>query len=210
MTDIKFEKDYQAQGFQKIVGIDEVGRGCLFGDVVAACVLMPLDDLIPGIRDSKKLTAKKREALYDQIRDRALAIGLGQLGPQEIDRINIKEATRQAMVQALENLRTPEGTPLEADFVLVDAESLAINLPQAALIGGDDLSYSIACASIVAKVTRDRLCQDWDQAYPGYDLAKNKGYGTKAHREALLLKGPSPYHRQTFLKKILRGAGHEK
>lgn len=203
MTSIDYELRAQEEGHRLIGGIDEVGRGCLFGDVVAACLVMPLDDLVEGVADSKKLSEKKRLALDKTIRDKALALGIGRLGPEEIDRVNIKEATRRAMVQAASNLRDREGRRVQADFLLVDAEVLDLKTPQLTLVKGDDLSYSIACASIVAKVYRDGLCQDWDQAYPGYDLAKNKGYGTQAHRQAVRELGPSSYHRMSFLRKIL-------
>ncbi|MFS1513220.1 ribonuclease HII [Chengkuizengella sp. SCS-71B] len=194
---ISYEKTYWQQNKQYIAGIDEVGRGCLLGDVVAAAVILPIDLVIEGINDSKKLSPKKREICYEKIMEKALAIGIGKVDANRIDDINIKQATRLAMEQAFENLA------IQPDFLLIDAEKISTPIPQLALIKGDQLSQSIAAASIVAKVTRDRMCLQWDMEYPEYDIAKHKGYGTKLHREHILNYGPCPIHRRTFLKNIV-------
>lgn len=201
--DLNYEQEALNRGFQRIAGVDEVGRGCLFGDVVACALVMPKGEIIEGVRDSKKLTPKKRDALYEEILKTALAVGIGRISPQLIDKYNIKEASKLAMMQALDTMRTPKGDLLGADFVYVDAETLPITTPQRPLIHGDDVCYSIACASIIAKVYRDRLCIKWEEEYPGYGIAQHKGYGTRQHRQALLTMGPSTYHRRSFLKKIL-------
>lgn len=185
------------EGYQRIAGIDEVGRGCLFGDVVAAAVILPQGLIIEGVNDSKKLTEKKRNALYEVIMQEALAVGVGYVDAGMVDKINIKQAARLAMRQALEKLQ------VEPDFLLVDAEKVDSPLPQLALIHGDALSQSIAAASIIAKVTRDRMCLHWDTQYPEYGIAIHKGYATKQHREALVAHGPSSLHRRSFLNKIL-------
>lgn len=177
--------------------MDEAGRGCLFGDVVAAAVILPEGVVIEGIQDSKKLTEKQRETLYPIIMETAVSVGVGRVDPETIDRINIRQASQLAMKQAVEALDPPP------DYLLVDAETIALDCPQTAVIHGDALSQSIAAASIVAKVTRDRLCAEWDAIYPEYGLAKHKGYATKYHREQLLVYGPSPLHRRSFLGKLL-------
>lgn len=194
---LDYEKELWEQGWQNIAGIDEVGRGCLFGDVVAAAVVLPQGLVLEGVDDSKKLSAKKREALYDIIMEQALAVGIGCVDSLTVDRINIKQAARLAMKQALEQLQ------VEPDYLLVDAEKVDSSLPQLAVIHGDALSQSIAAASIIAKVTRDRMCLHWDTQYPEYGLAIHKGYATKQHREALEAYGPTPLHRRSFLRKIL-------
>lgn len=194
---LDYEKELWEQGWQNIAGIDEVGRGCLFGDVVAAAVVLPQGLVLEGVDDSKKLSAKKREALYDIIMEQALAVGIGCVDSLTVDRINIKQAARLAMKQALEQLQ------VEPDYLLVDAEKVDSSLPQLAVIHGDALSQSIAAASIIAKVTRDRMCIHWDTQYPEYGLAIHKGYATKQHREALEAYGPTPLHRRSFLRKIL-------
>ncbi|MDD7362909.1 MAG: ribonuclease HII [Peptoniphilus sp.] len=202
MTDPIFDLKRLEDRYDYIAGIDEVGRGCLFGDVVAACVIMPIDDAIEGITDSKKLTPKKRALYEPEIKARALAYGFGRETAETIDRINIKQATRRAMVKAAEAVKT-QGFEEKNVLFLIDAETIDIPYPQQAIVHGDDLSYNIACASILAKEYRDRLCIDWDREYPGYGIGAHKGYGTKKHREALLEKGPSELHRRSFLKKIL-------
>lgn len=186
------------QGYCLVGGVDEAGRGPLAGPVVAACAVMPLEEgaLLVGVNDSKKLSPGAREALYPQIAQRALCLGIGLASVEEIEALNIKNASRLAMERAVAQTR--------ADVLLVDAErDLAVGLPQRALIHGDALSYSIACASIAAKVTRDRLMQALDQQYPGYGLAKHKGYGTAEHMEAIRRLGPCPIHRRLFLRKLL-------
>ncbi|MDO5649827.1 MAG: ribonuclease HII [Gallicola sp.] len=196
----EYEKNYEY-----LAGVDEVGRGPLAGPVVACAVVMPKGILIEGVKDSKKLTPKKRDALDLLIRDKALGIGIGIEREASIDEINIKQATRKAMKTALENIRTKEGEKIEADIVFVDAEQIDCSIPQESLIKGDDRCFIIACASIVAKVLRDKMMVEYEKDYPGYDFANNKGYGTKKHRQALLEIGPCPIHRKTFLRKILHG-----
>lgn len=194
---LQYEQELWGQRIRRIAGIDEVGRGCLFGDVVAAAVILPEGLVIEGIDDSKKLTGKKREELYEVILESAVAVGIGQVDAATIDRINIKQAARLAMKKALAELA------VAPDYLLVDAERVDSPLPQMAIIHGDALSQSIAAASIVAKVTRDRMCLEWDRQYPEYGLASHKGYATKLHREMLLAFGPTPLHRRTFLGNIL-------
>lgn len=201
---LEFEQEYYQLGYDYIAGIDEAGRGCLLGDVVACAIVMPKGLIIDEVKDSKKLTPKKREYLYDLIMDKAIAVGIGQVDAEVIDEINIKNATRLAMKKALENLRDKEGNKLVPDYVLVDAEEFESSIPQRSIIKGDNLSHTIACASIIAKVYRDRLCLDWEEKYPGYNIKKHKGYGTKEHREMIKTLGPCLIHRRTFLKKILK------
>jgi ribonuclease HII len=193
---LEYENQLWDRGLQYIVGIDEVGRGCLFGDVVAAAVILPKGLLIEGVNDSKKLSEKTREELYSQILDAALTFGIGKVSAEVIDRINIKQASRLAMKLALEKLAiTPE-------YLLIDAEKVESFIPQLAIIHGDELSHSIAAASILAKVTRDRMCLGWDLEFPEYGFASHKGYATRLHRENILSFGASPLHRHTFLKKL--------
>jgi len=194
---LSYEKPLWEQGYAHIAGIDEVGRGCLFGDVVAAAVILPEGLVLEGINDSKKLSEKKREELYDIIAEQAVAWSVARIDAAKIDEINIKQAARLAMKQAV------AGLGQKPDYLLVDAEKVDSNIPQLALIKGDALSQSIAAASIMAKVTRDRLCsKEWEQLYPAYGIAIHKGYATKLHRERLLEYGPSPMHRRSFLGKI--------
>ncbi len=197
---LEHEKQVWAQGYTTIAGIDEVGRGCLFGDVVAAAVMLPQGLAIEGIDDSKKLTQKKRESLYDIIMKEALCVGIGVVDVKTIDEINIKQAARLAMKQAVERLQA------QPDYLLVDAEQIDLELPQMALIHGDAISQSIAAASIVAKVTRDRMCLQWDLTYPEYGIAMHKGYATKVHREKLLEFGPTPLHRKMFIRNVMAEA----
>ncbi|WP_275259496.1 ribonuclease HII [Paenibacillus pinistramenti] len=193
-----YEKEYWGQSYRHIAGIDEVGRGCLFGDVVAAAVILPEGLVLEGVNDSKKLSARKREQLYEQIMESALAVGIGFVDAPTIDRINIKQAARLAMKQAVEQMS------VQPDYLLVDAEKVDLPIPQVAIIKGDANSQSIAAASIIAKVTRDRLCQgEWEAKYPEYGIAVHKGYATKLHREQLLLLGPTPMHRRSFLNNLL-------
>lgn len=196
---LEYERDLWRRGAKLVAGIDEVGRGCLFGDVVAAAVVLPQGEEIEGIDDSKKLSEKRREELYELIRERALGIGIGRVEASVVDAINIKQAARLAMKQALEQL----SETVEPDYVLVDAEKVDSPIRQLAVIHGDALSQSIAAASIIAKVTRDRLCLQWNFDFPEYGIASHKGYATKAHREAILRYGASPMHRKTFLRGIL-------
>ncbi|MBD0380377.1 ribonuclease HII [Paenibacillus sedimenti] len=194
---LEFEKRLWEQGLVHIAGIDEVGRGCLFGDVVAAAVILPAGFVLEEVNDSKKLSEKKRDALYEQIMNEAIAIGIGIVDVVTIEAINIKQAARLAMKQAVEQLQ------VIPDFLLVDAELVDVDMEQEAIIHGDALSQSIAAASIIAKVTRDRMCMDWDEQYPEYGIAVHKGYATKHHREMLLRYGPTPLHRKLFIRKIM-------
>ena len=197
-------KEYREKGYKKIACIDEVGRGCLSGDVVACAIIMDMENPIDGINDSKKISDKKRREYYDLILDNSLAIGIGQVDNKIIDKINIKEATKLAMKEAVLNLKDKDGNKVEADFLLIDAENIDLDIDQESLIKGDEKSYGIACASIIAKVYRDNICIEQDKKYPGYGLAKNKGYGTKQHREAILELGVTDIHRRSFLKNILK------
>ncbi|MFA5575789.1 MAG: ribonuclease HII [Tissierellaceae bacterium] len=199
-----FDMEDEIYHYDAIAYIDEVGRGCLAGDVLACAIVMPKGMRIEGVKDSKKLTEKKREELYEKIILKSIAWGIGRVGPKTIDSINIKESTRLAMKLAVENLRDKEGNKLLADFLMIDAESVDLDIDQKSIIKGDERSHGIACASIVAKVFRDRLCLEWDKEFPGYNLGKHKGYGTKEHRNIIQNIGPSPIHRLTFLKNILK------
>ncbi|GIO66806.1 ribonuclease HII [Paenibacillus sp. FSL M7-1455] len=198
MTDLlKHEKEYWEQSYRYIAGIDEVGRGCLFGDVVAAAVILPAGLVLEGVDDSKKLSEKKREALYEQILDQAVDVSVGYADAETIDRINIKQAARLAMKRAV------LGLSVAPDVLFIDAEKVDVDLPQLSMIKGDASSQSIAAASIVAKVTRDRLCKgEWEAKYPEYGIAIHKGYATKFHREQILALGPTPMHRRSFLKNL--------
>ena len=200
---LELENNLLNKGYQKIACIDEVGRGCLLGDVVACAIIMPKGLIIEGVKDSKKLSPKKREYLYDIILGNSIAFGIGRVDHLTIDRINIKESTRLAMKMAVENLVDKLGEPILPDFLLIDAEKIYLNIPQEGVIKGDDKSHGIACASIIAKVFRDRLCLDWDEKYPNYGIKAHKGYGTKVHIEAIKEYGIAPIHRNTFLTKIL-------
>ncbi|WP_448864149.1 ribonuclease HII [Dorea sp.] len=191
-----YEKQYS--DCQYICGIDEVGRGPFAGPVVAGAVILPKDDPILYLNDSKKLSEKKREVLYDEIMERAVATGIGIVSPARIDEINILQATYEAMRMAIQNLGV---TP---DLLLNDAVTIPeVDIAQVPIIKGDAKSVSIAAASIIAKVTRDRLMVEYDSVLPGYDFASNKGYGTKKHIEGLKELGPSPIHRMTFIKKYV-------
>ncbi|GAA3406703.1 hypothetical protein GCM10020370_34810 [Paenibacillus hodogayensis] len=196
---LDYERDLWSRGAQSVAGIDEVGRGCLFGDVVAAAVVLPVGLIIEGIDDSKKLSEKKREELYGIIREQALGIGVGRVDAATVDLINIKQAARLAMKHALEEL----AETVQPDYLLIDAEKVDSPIGQLAIIHGDAVSQSIAAASIIAKVTRDRLCLQWNLDYPEYGIASHKGYATKVHREAIMQYGPSGMHRKTFLRGIL-------
>lgn len=188
----KYEKEYESYGY--VCGIDEVGRGPLAGPVVAGAVILPKDCNILYINDSKKLSEKKREELYDIIMEQAVATGIGMVGPARIDEINILQATYEAMRQAIQNLAV---TP---DILLNDAVTIPeVNIRQVPIIKGDAKSISIGAASIIAKVTRDRLMVEYDKVMPEYGFASNKGYGSKEHIEALKKYGSSPIHRQSFI-----------
>lgn len=198
MVDYEYERNAIEQGFTAVCGIDEAGRGPLAGPVYAAAVILPDGLEIPGLNDSKKLTEKKREALFDEICEKAVAYGIGCASEQEIDEINILQATYLAMRRAVEQLS------VAADYALVDGNRMPpLAIPGETVVKGDAKSASIAAASILAKVSRDRVMLLMDPVYPEYQFAKHKGYGTKVHREALLTYGPCPIHRKTFLTKIL-------
>jgi len=189
----EFEELARRQGYRSIAGIDEAGRGPLAGPVVAAAVILAPGAGIEGVNDSKKLTEKQREGLFDRIMADALAVGVGIMDHAVVDRDNILQATLAAMEQAVTQL-----TPAP-DFLLIDGISkVPLSLPQRTIKQGDGRSVSIAAASIIAKVTRDRLMVEYDRLYPGYGLAGHKGYGSQAHLEAIARLGPSPIHRTTF------------
>lgn len=189
------EYEYTYQACAHICGIDEAGRGPLAGPVVAAAVVLPKDCRILYLNDSKKLSEKKRDLLFDQIREKAVAYGIGMAGPGRVDEINILRATYEAMRQAVEKLG------IVPDILLNDAVTIpGLDITQVPIVKGDAKSVSIAAASILAKVTRDRMMAEYDKQYPVYGFAKHKGYGTAAHIEALRRHGPCPIHRMTFLK----------
>lgn len=199
----QFEEETCGEECRYIAGIDEVGRGPLAGPVVAAAVVLPRDFNVPGIDDSKKLTEKKREALFPVIKEKALAWGIGMADHKRIDEINILEATKEAMIQAVEqaSLMLREQENKEIQHLLFDAITIPkLSIPQTSVIKGDSKSLSIAAASILAKVTRDHMMIEFASEYPGYAFEKNKGYGTKAHYEGLRSHGICPIHRMTFLK----------
>ncbi len=191
-----YEKQYEKCG--RICGIDEAGRGPLAGPVVAAAVILPKGLTIPYVNDSKKLTEKRREALYPEIMEKALAVGIGIVSEKRIDEINILQATYEAMREAIQSLG------MRPDVLLNDAVRIpGVEIRQVPIVGGDAKSISIACASIIAKVTRDRLMRQYDEAYPAYAFAGHKGYGSKAHMEAIRKNGPCPLHRRSFIRNIV-------
>lgn len=193
------EKRLWKNGIELIAGIDEVGRGCLCGDVVAACVILKKNEKINGVNDSKKLTPKKREELFAVIQEKAIIIGIGVVDAKTIDQINIKQATRLAMKKAVINC-----LKVKPEMLLIDAEKIEIDIPQLSLIKGDEISQTIAAASIIAKITRDRMCEKWDSEYPNYGIKQHKGYATKLHIERIQENGPSEIHRRTFLGNIIQ------
>lgn len=190
------ENELKSQGYELIAGIDEVGRGALAGPVVAGAVILPHRANLPWfglVRDSKQLNSRQRESLFDLISKEAVAVGIGVIPSQVIDSINILKATKLAMVQAVEKL------PRQPNFLIIDRVTLSqCPLPQRGITRGDKLCLSIACASIIAKVTRDRMMEEFDQTYPGYGFAQHKGYGTGIHISCLRKLGPSPIHRLYF------------
>lgn len=191
-----YEREYEA--YAHICGIDEVGRGPLAGPVVACAVILPKDCDILYINDSKKLSEKKREALYEEIMAKAEAVGIGIVGPERIDEINILQATYEAMREAISKL------DIQPDLLLNDAVKIpGVDIPQVSIIKGDAKSASIGAASIVAKVTRDRMMVEYDSIFPEYGFAGNKGYGTAVHIEALKQHGPTPIHRRSFIKNFV-------
>ena len=195
MPSFEYEEKHYAEGFSAVCGCDEAGRGPLCGPVVAAAVILPRGLIIEGLDDSKKLTEKKRERLFDIIKEKAIAYAIAEASPAEIDDINILNASMLAMRRAVEALS------VKADFALIDGNaSRGFTIPTETVVKGDSKSYSIAAASILAKVTRDRGCVELDAAYPEYNIAKHKGYPTKEHMDAVKKYGPSPIHRRSFLK----------
>lgn len=191
------DKALLSENIKTIAGIDEVGRGPLAGPVVTACVVMPYDKMIDGVFDSKKLTKKKRELLYDEILNSALSVGIAVKDQSVIDKINILNATKECMTESFNLLK------IKPDLLLVDAVKLNINENEMAIIKGDATSYAIACASIVAKVYRDRMMEEYAKVYPGYDFENNVGYGTKKHIDGIISQGITAIHRLSFLSKII-------
>ena len=200
MLTYDYEQKALQNGYCSVCGVDEAGRGPLAGPVCAAAVILPADLVIEGLNDSKKLTEKKRERLFDVIKEQAIAYSIAFASVEEIETYNILQATFLSMTRAVQGL-----TPA-ADFALIDGNKIPpqLGVPAEYVIGGDGLSPSVAAASVLAKVTRDRYMLDMEQQYPGYGFAKHKGYGTKDHREAIVRLGPSPIHRLSFLKNILK------
>ena len=203
---LRYEREYTEKGFSVVCGVDEAGRGPLAGPVFAGAVILPEGCIINGVNDSKKLSEKKREELYDIITKTALSWGIGFATEQEIDTLNILQATFLAMERAIEKLT------LMPQLALIDGNQAPPmkDIPVRTIVHGDGCCECIAAASILAKVSRDRLMRKLDGIYPEYGFAKHKGYGTKQHRQALLEYGPCPIHRKTFLKKILKTSAHEK
>lgn len=194
---LKYELECIANGYKYIAGVDEVGRGPLAGPVVCAAVIMPLDKLIEGIDDSKKVSEKKRNTLSELIKENAICYNIAEVSPKIIDEINILEATKLCMTNALEGLN------IKPDVALVDALTLNTDIPVVNIIKGDYLSYSIGAASIIAKVYRDNLMVDLAKKYPVYSFEKHKGYGTAVHINAIKQYGPSEIHRLSFIKKFI-------
>lgn len=188
----KYEKELYKKGKKYIAGVDEVGRGPLIGPVVAAAVILPENFTLEGLTDSKKLSEKKREMFYQIIKEQAISIGIGIISEKRIDEINIYEATKEAMIMAINNLN------IKPDHILIDAMPLNLDIPTTSIIKGDLLSISISAASVIAKVTRDHMLYEMDKEYPMYDLKNNKGYGTKKHIEAIKKYGITKYHRLSY------------
>ncbi len=194
----QFEHNAKTLGFEMIAGVDEAGRGPLAGPVVSAAVILPHDFYCQGINDSKKLSEKKRDALFPRIMEKAVAVATGIASHHEIDQINILKASLLSMKRAVENLSACQGSPVP-DFLLIDGKfTIDVDMHQSAIIKGDSKSISIAAASIIAKVTRDAIMKDLHNLYPVYNFIRHKGYPTKDHKEAILRHGPCPVHRLTF------------
>ena len=195
---LEYEKEAIAKGYKAVCGVDEAGRGPLAGPVCAAAVILPENTVIEGVNDSKKLSEKKREALFDVIKEQVLSYSIAFASVEEIEEVNILNATMLAMKRAV------EGLDVKADYAMIDGNRLPdLSIDSEFIVKGDAKSMSIACASILAKVSRDRLLYKYAEEYPEYLFDKHKGYGTKAHVEAIKKYGPCPYHRLSFLKKIL-------
>lgn len=190
----KYEHELNKKGINIIAGVDEVGRGPLIGSVVAACVVLPKDFKLEGLTDSKKLSEKKRNKFYDYIMDNALSIGIGIVDEKQIDKLNIYAATKKAMKLAIDQANQK----IKIEHILIDAMPLELEIPSTSIIKGDAKSITIAAASVIAKVTRDKMMYDLDKIYPMYDLAHNKGYGTKKHLQAIEHYGITKYHRLTY------------
>ena len=205
----KIEEELYSQGTTSIAGIDEAGRGPLAGPVVVACVVMPKDSMIEGVNDSKKVSEKKREKLYEEIIKEAIGYGVGIISQEEIDRINILNATKEGLTTAIKelekDLKEKQREFDKPEIILVDALTKidTDHIPYRSIIKGDAKSYSIAAASIIAKVTRDRIMRQWDEVYPMYGFEKHKGYGTAAHINAIKEYGLCPLHRRSFVKNIV-------
>lgn len=200
LTELKeIERRLYAEGVKTVCGIDEAGRGPLAGPVVVAAVIMPENSIIEGVNDSKKVSEKKRELLYDQITKEAIAYGVGIIDQNEIDDINILNATKKALTEAIKEMK------VKPDRILVDALNGidTCGVPYTSIIKGDAKCYSIAAASIIAKVTRDRIMREWDKIYPQYGFEKHKGYGTQVHINAIKEYGITPLHRKTFVKNFI-------
>lgn len=189
-----YEREGLSRGYKIIAGIDEVGRGPLAGPVVCAAVILPLDDIIEGVDDSKKITRKKREVLYEKITKKAISYDIERIEPEEIDEINILEATKKCMLACIANL------PVKPDLVLIDAVKLNSPVDTLSIVKGDAKSYLIGAASIVAKVYRDRIMEEYSEVYRDYGFERNSGYGTKEHIAAIKRTGACPIHRKTFIK----------
>ena len=197
MNWIEYEQNAESRGYKAICGVDEAGRGPLAGPVCAAAVILPPDTIIDGVNDSKKLSEKKREALFDVIKETAVSYCIAYASVEEIESLNILNATMLTMKRAV------EGLDVKADYAMIDGNKMPqLEIDGETIVKGDAKSMSIACASILAKVSRDRLLYEYAKEYPQYYFDKHKGYGTAAHREAILKYGPCPYHRMSFLKKI--------
>lgn len=190
----KYENELYDKGIKYIGGVDEVGRGPLIGSVVTACVVLPKDFKLEGLTDSKKLSEKKRDKFYEIIMKEAVAVSIGEVREDEIDKLNIYEATKKAMKMAIDGVRKQ----INLEHVLIDAMTLELDIPTTSIIKGDAKSISIAAASVIAKVTRDRQMYELDKIYPMYDLAKNKGYPTKKHLQAIEEYGITKYHRLSY------------
>lgn len=204
------EELYKSNNLVAIAGIDEAGRGPLAGPVVVACALMPRDSMIEGVNDSKKIAEKKREKLYELITQEAISYGVAIIGQKEIDEINILQATKKGLTECIKDMeqklaQNPDLGIVKPDAILVDALTKidTDGIPYKSIIHGDAISYSIACASIIAKVTRDRIMRQWDEVYPQYGFAKHKGYGTAAHIQAIREYGLCPLHRHSFTKNFV-------
>lgn len=199
-TPARLEKLYERiDGTERVCGIDEVGRGPIAGPVVACAIIMPKGKRIEGVTDSKKISEKKRERLYPLICQEAVALGIGIVDERTIDEINIRQATLLAMKKALHGLRDHSNQAVTPELVIIDAERIDTPIEQISVIKGDDRVYVVSCASIVAKVFRDRMMIDYAQRYPGYALEKHKGYGTRAHYNAIRSNGLLPIHRRSFI-----------